>query len=272
MTLLKTSTVFFLIILIFVPQAKAITSGGVIPPTFTYKSGNWYDSFGLTRDNADGSEGYLPKLESETIGVNKELAYSIGLRFKDSYTDRNAMAEAILKYVQTWTQYGYDSDNVVMGGEAQEEWAWNADEMAHNINETTGAVAIGDCEDLAFLCATIYDAAGFETAMISAPGHCALLIWLPDYPNANVYWTLSDDSRGAGWIWVESTGSQNPLGWTPSDFFDGDWTAYTLSNGVYSAQTPVVSDTSSTGGSDNLDLLITIGFLILIILSRMFRI
>jgi len=270
MSLLKYSAVFFLLALIIVPQVRAIPSGGVMPPVFKYSSGSWYDEFGLTRDNADGVDGYLPRLQSETIGVNKELAYSIGQRFNATYSDRNAMAAAILKYVQTWTEYGYDSDNVVMGGVAQDEWAWNADEMEHNINESTGAVAIGDCEDLAFLCATIYKGAGIETAIISAPGHCALLIWLPDFQNANQYWELPEDSRGAGWIWVEATGSSNPLGWTPDDFFDGNWTAYTLVNGVYHGQQPVMSGSSSSG-SDDLDLLFTIGFFILIIVSRMFR-
>jgi hypothetical protein len=269
MSLLKNSFIFLLVALSFVPQARAIPSGGVLPPKFTHKSGFWYDEWGLTRDYAEGSDGYIPGLQSETIGVNKELAYSIGERFGSSYSDRNAMAAAILKYVQTWTEYGYDSDNVVMGRVAQDEWAWNADEMAHNIDERSGAVAVGDCEDLAFLCATIYDGAGIETAIVDAPEHVALLIWLPDFQNANQYWSLPEDGRGAGWIWVEATGSKNPVGWTPSDFFDGDWTAYTLVDGVYHPQQPVQSESSS--GFDNLDLLIAIGFLLLIIISRVFR-
>jgi hypothetical protein len=273
MSLLKKSAIFLLVALILVPQAKAIPSGGVMPPVFKYRSGFWYDDFGLTRNDAfgtDGTDGYLPRMQSETIGVDKELAYSIGERFKDMYSDRNALAAAILKYVQTWTEYGYDSDNVIMGGVSQDEWAWNADEMAHNINEATGALAVGDCEDLAFLCATIYVGAGFETAIIDAPQHCALLIWLPDFQNANQYWELSEDNRGAGWIWVEATGSSNPLGWTPPDFFDGDWTAYTLVDGVYHPQQPVSSNSSSSG-FDDLDLIFAIVFIILIIVSRMFR-
>ena len=270
MSLLKTSFVFVLIILFFVPQVRGIPSGGVMPPTFTHRSGFWYDEWGLTRDYPEGRDGYIPGLESETIGVNKELAYSIGERFRDTYSDRNAMAAAILRYVQTWTQYGYDDENVVMGGVAQEEWAWNADEMAHNIDESSGAVAVGDCEDLAFLCATVYNGSGFETAIIDAPEHVALLIWLPDFQNANQYWELPEDGRGAGWIWVESTGSKNPLGWTPSDFFDGDWTAYTLVDGVYYSQQPIQSG-SSLFGSDDIDLLLLIGFIVLIILSKIFR-
>jgi hypothetical protein len=100
--------------------------------------------------------------------------------------------------------------------------------MAHAFNETTGVKAIGDCEDMAFLCATIYKGAGFDAAVVDAPDHVALLIWLPEYPNANNYWDIPDDNRGSGWIWVEATGASNPLGWTPPDFDNGDWTAYPL--------------------------------------------
>ena len=84
-------------------------------------------------------------------------------------------------------------------------------------------------EDMAFLCGTIYVGAGFDAAVIDAPYHAALLIWLPDFSNANDYWDIND-GRGAGWIWVEATGSSNPLGWTPPDFEDGAWTAYPIAN------------------------------------------
>jgi hypothetical protein len=203
--------------------ASAFQSSG-----FTKEGEDWYDSWGIDRNWYSGPHGYLPDLASETLNENKELAYSIGEWFNDTYESKTARAEAILKYVQTWTEYGYDSDNVIRDGVAQEEWAWNADEMAHSFNETTGVKAIGDCEDLAFLCGTIYMGAGFDAAVVDAPDHVALLIWLPEYSNADNYWDIPDDGRGAGWIWVESTGSTNPLGWTPSDFDDGDWTAYPL--------------------------------------------
>jgi hypothetical protein len=260
----------FIILAILVPKAEAIPSGGGIPPRFSHKSGEWYDSFGLTRTNAEGSHGYLPQMLSETIGANSELAFQIGERFQNTYSDRNAMAVAILKYVQTWTEYGYDSDNVVMGGEAQDEWAWNADEMAHNIDQTRGTVAVGDCEDMAFLCATIYEGAGFETAIIDAPGHCALLIWLPGFQNANQYWSLPGDSRDAGWIWVEATGSSNPLGWTPPDFSDGGWTAYTHVNNVYTPQQPTQTstDNTSSSGFDSWDLVIVIVIVLFTLLTR----
>ncbi len=260
-------TVFFLLIVVILPQVKATPSGGSFPPSFHFKSGQWYDDWGLTRDSADGRYGYIPQLSAETLGENRELAYRIGVRFRNTYSDRISMAAAILKYVQTWTVYGYDSDNVKMRGVAQDEWAWNADEMAHMFNETTGEVAVGDCEDMAFLCFTLYTGAGIEAAIVDAPGHVALLIWLPDYPNASMYWDLPEDDQGAGWIWVEATGSNNPLGWMPSDFSDGEWTAYTFNGGEYFPQQPVQTSSDSV----DMDLIILVIIVLFIVISKIFR-
>jgi hypothetical protein len=209
--------------------AYGLPSGGVYPPKFTLNHGDWYDSWGFDRNNADGSDGFLPNVAYESIGTYKELAYSIGEWFKANYPQRVERAEAILTYVQKWTEYGYDSDNVVKNGVAQDEWAWNADEMAHMFNQTTGALAIGDCEDMAFLCSTIYLVAGFEVVLVSPPEHVALMIWLPEYSNANYYWDIND-GRGEGWIWVEATGENNPLGWTPPDFNNGEFDVYSLNS------------------------------------------
>jgi len=193
----------------------------------------------------------MPNIAYETFGANKELAYSIGEWFKSSYTSKVQRAVAILQYVQRWTQYGYDADNVVApDGAVQSEWAWNADEMAHMFNIITNTLAIGDCEDMAFLCATIYIGAGFDAAMVLAPrdspNHAALLIWLPEYPNANYYWDMPNDGRGKGWIWVEATGEHNPLGWTPPDFKNGNWIAYPLGLMIfgvnYTPQNPHAED------------------------------
>ena len=214
-----------LCILFVVPNQIA---RGIPASEFTLQEGDWYDNFGIDRNYYAGPHGYLPNLATETLNENKELAYSIGERFQSDYAGKTERAVAILKYVQRWTEYGYDSDNVVRRGVPQEEWAWNADEMAHAFNETTGVTAIGDCEDMAFLCGTIYVGAGFDAAIVDAEDHAALLIWLPEFSNADVYWDLTNDDREAGWIWVEATGSSNPLGWTPPDFESGDWTAYSI--------------------------------------------
>lgn len=227
------------------------------------QDGDWFDNWNVNRNYYGGSNGYLPNLAFETLNEYKEKAYSIGQRFQDQYTSETERAVAILRYVQTWTEYGYDSDNVIRSGVTQEEWAWNADEMADAFDQTTGVKAIGDCEDLAFLCGTIYVGAGFDAAIVDAPEHVALLIWLPDFSNADIYWDLPNDNRDAGWIWVEATGSSNPLGWTPPDFEDGGWTAYSIGNLEFVAE-PQPSQSTST--LINLEDLVLFVIVVLIIL------
>jgi hypothetical protein len=217
--------------------ANGFPSGGTYPPEFTQRNGEWYDSWGYTRTNAEGSDGFLPNLAYESIGTNRELAYSIGEQFKTNYADRVDRAKAILAYVQKWTEYGYDEDNVRIAGQAQPEWAWNADEMTHMFDQTTGTVATGDCEDMSFLCSTLYLAAGFDVALVSPEGHVALMIWLPEYDNANYIWDMQD-GRGEGWIWVEATGEKNPLGWTPPDFSDGNFQVWPLNSMISVNYTP----------------------------------
>ena len=232
--------IFFIFVICSMEIVYAIPS-----PEFTYKNGYWYDSWNYNRNDFAGEFGYLPNVAYESLGSDRELAYEIGEWFADNYDDRVERAEAILDYVQRWTDYGYDEDYVFMDGVAQEEWAWNADEMAHMFNEATNVVAIGDCEDMAFLGATIYFAANFDVAIVDAPEHVSLLIWLPEYDNANFYWDIGD-GRDYGWIWVETTSEVNPLGWTPPDFSDGYWDTYNLGfsrfNVEYSPRNPNAED------------------------------
>jgi hypothetical protein len=266
----KTVISLFLLLTLIVPYCNATTSGGVYPPQFTYKSGEWYDSWGITRTNAYGGNGYLPFILSETIGENRDIAFMMGENFRNSYLDRQNMAAMILDYVQTWVQYGYDVDNVFLNKVPQDEWAWNADELAYAFNETTGVAAIGDCEDMAFLCATLYLGAGIDIAIVDAPGHVALLIWLPDYPNANKYWDLTNDDRGTGWIWVEATGPTNPLGWTPSEYTDGFWTAWSMDGDNYIEHDPVddLTEDSEEGEISIWDIIITIIIIVFFLLSN----
>jgi hypothetical protein len=234
-----------LFLAVFSTQVSAFPCGLYPPINYTQKQGEWYDFWGFNRNYYNDANGYMPNIAYETLGANKELAYSIGVQFKNSYSSKIQRAEAILDYVQRWTEYGYDEDNVFINGEPQPEWAWNADEMAHKFNVTTNIVAVGDCEDMGFLCGTLYLAAGFDVSLVLAPSHVALLIWLPEYDNANYYWDIND-GRGNGWIWVEATGENNPLGWTPPDFTDGNWETYTLnsviSNIKYDPQNPEEGD------------------------------
>jgi hypothetical protein len=247
---------YLILFLLLCTSAVALikTASGLPASSFSQQDGDWYDNWGIDRNSASAysgdPHGYLPNLASETLDENKELAYSIGERFQNNYPSKTERAVAILKYVQKWTEYGYDSDNVVRNDVAQDEWAWNADEMAHAFNENTGVKAIGDCEDMAFLCSTIYLAAGFDVVLVSPTEHVALMIWLPEYSNANYYWDIND-GRGEGWIWVEATGENNPLGWTPPDFSDGNFEVYslgsstgssTISNVYYAPQDPQAED------------------------------
>ena len=257
---------FVLLSVLLISQSQ--TANGLPASSFIRKEGDWYDNWGINRNYYAGPNGYLPNLATETLNENKELAYSIGEWFQTNYPIETDRAVAILKYVQTWTEYGYDSDNVVRGGVHQEEWAWNADEMAHTFNETTGVKAIGDCEDMAFLCGTIYVGAGFDAAIVDAPEHVALLIWLPEFSNANCYWNLTNDDRDAGWIWVEATGSSNPIGWTPPDFIDGGWTAYAIGNLNFVAEPELPQLTIDT---EILILVVAVIFSIILTLAKTHR-
>jgi hypothetical protein len=247
------------------------TGSGFPATSFTIQHSDWHDNWGINRNYYGGSSGYLPNLAFETLNENKELAYSIGQQFQDQYPSKVDCAVAILKYVQTWTEYGYDSDNVVRDGIAQDEWAWNADEMAHAFDTNTGVKAIGDCEDMAFLCGTIYEGAGFDAAIVDASDHVALLIWLPEFSNADNYWDLPDDNRDAGWIWVEATGSENPLGWTPPDYENGGWTAYSIGTLEFAPEPQPSSSASISINLDSLVTIIIIVFSIILVLSRIRR-
>jgi hypothetical protein len=239
---------------------------------------DWFDNWGIDRNDAGTNgqlPGYLPNIECETLGNNSELAYSIGQWFLNNYPSRTDRAVAILKYVQTWTYYAYDKDFKSMNGVPQEEWCQNADEFAHAFNQTTGVKAPGDCDCMATLCGTIYVAAGFDTALVDATTHEAVLIWLPEFQNANNYWDIND-GRGAGWIWVEATGSTNPLGWTPDDFANGGWTAYPITNSSQFVTNPqgFQPNSSSTSTSSDLDILgiiVPIIFAVIIALIRFRR-
>lgn len=229
---------------------------------FTYKNGLWYDSWGYTRNNAIGPSGFMPNLAYEVLGKWQGIAFDWGVQFAEKYPNKIQRAEAILRFVQQRTEYGYDDDNVIIGGKYQEEWAWNGDEMASRIDFVSNTQAIGDCEDLAFIYSAIYEDAGFDTAMVLTTNHAALLIWLPDYPNV-LKWDLEGDRRDYGWIWVESTGENNPLGWTPDAFRDGDWESYVVElfyihNIQFSPKDPSIEDdvtvtTSILHKTSNLD-------------------
>lgn len=219
-----------------------ITLSAMSQTTDFIQRGNlWYDSWGYSRNYAMGDDGFIPNLAYEALGEWRDLAFQWGTQFINQHHDRNNRAEAILQWVQQWTEYGYDEDNVVIGGTAQPEWAWNADEMAQQIDLDTNTKAIGDCEDLTFLCSALYEGAEFDTAIVLTSDHAALLIWLPEYPQV-LKWDIPNDGRSYGWIWVEATGENNPLGWTPDEFRDGYWDAFAVER-MYIADVRIIPET-----------------------------
>jgi len=104
-------------------RVSADPSGWKYPEPFRLIRGYWYDDWDYNRNYYDDADGYMPNLAYETLGPNRELASSIGERFRSSISSNLQRAQAILKYIQRWTEYGYDSDNVFMNGEPQDEWA-----------------------------------------------------------------------------------------------------------------------------------------------------
>jgi len=205
---------------------------------FTKKGHYWYDSWDINRNSAEGDDGYLPAIVYESLGQNIELAYEFGKWYLTEYSDRVTRAEKIMRFIQSTVEYRYDEENpfilAVTDSEEQEEWAWNPDEMAHMIALAydNQEVAYGDCEDFAFVLTVMYLAAGYDVTIVNAIDHVALLVWLPEYPNANIYWDV-DDGRGAGWIWVEATGDRNPLGWTPDDYKYVEFEVRRLETGLF---------------------------------------
>jgi hypothetical protein len=91
-----------LFLLLCAPAVALIkTASGFPASSFSQQNGDWYDNWGIDRNCYAGPHGYLPNLASETLGDNKELAYSIGEWFQNNYPSETDRAVAILKYVQT---------------------------------------------------------------------------------------------------------------------------------------------------------------------------
>ncbi|MCP4687561.1 MAG: transglutaminase domain-containing protein [Desulfobacterales bacterium] len=188
-----------------------------------------FDDWKICRSRCQGKDGFLqwlslrkefrPALAFESLGSNKGKAWRLGAEFAEKYPDRTRCAKRIFTHVRNNISYMTDLDNYGM-----REFAANADESALAI-ETRGHHK-GDCEDMAFLLGVMYRGAGFRSAIVSAPGHIAVMVHMPGYSKATMDWSLNGES---GWIWAEPTGRNNPLGWTPWDLIRGEIMAYELS-------------------------------------------
>ncbi len=196
---------------------------------FTKIDGEKYDDWKICRNRAEGRDGYLqlqplwrefrPAVAFESLGANKDIAYRLGAELAEKYPHRNECARRIFAYVRDNVRYMTDQDNYGMT-----EFVANADESALAI-ETHGYQK-GDCEDMAFLLAAMFQGAGFRSAILVVPDHVTVMVHLPGYWLASMDWSFNDEP---GWIWAEPTGRNNYLGWTPEHHIRSEKLFYELS-------------------------------------------
>lgn len=193
---------------------------------FHTRGGEVFDDWEICRTTAfdeDGfyqisQTGFRPVIAFESVGKQADVAYSVGEQIADEYQDPIQRAEAVFSFVRDRVRYTSDKD-----WSGSEEFALNADELATSILEN--GLGYGDCEDVTVLLAVMYKAAGFRSAIILLPEHTALLLYLPDYDEATVFFELEGEP---GWIWAEATGRNNPLGWAPDQYLDTEIPAYEI--------------------------------------------
>lgn len=184
---------------------------------FYERNSEIYDKWGICRTRASGDDGFFqasrssfrPTIAFESLGPEAERAYELGGKFAEKYKDDNRLAEAIFLFVRDGVRYTSDLDQF-----GYREYAQNADELIRTLGD--GSFAEGDCEDYAILLAVMWKGAGLRSAIVLASNHAAALVYLPGYRNANMVWELNGEE---GWIWAEATGSNNPLGWAPDEYF-----------------------------------------------------
>lgn len=222
MRYLKIVGISFFLVLIFAGVCAAKPSENI------YRKGDHlYDEWGVCRTNAVGENGFFqvreeggfrPIIAFESLGKNKDIACSLAENLASKYQDRQTLAEQIFDKAKTLIDYTSDKNQY-----GYNEYAQNADELAGKLVEK--GQALGDCEDYAILLSVMYEATGFRSAIVLAPGHAACLVYLPGYEKANVSWTFENEK---GWVWAEATGQNNYLGWTPEEYIGEQLMAYEM--------------------------------------------
>jgi len=190
-----------------------------------------FDDWHICRTNPVGDNGFFqvketktevsfrPVIALESLGEYVDVAYEMGEQFAKKYPDQIQRAEKIFEYVRDSIQYTTDLSQFDMP-----EYAQNADELASVLHEKGTAYA--DCEDYALLLAVMYQGAGYRSGIILCPGHAAAILYLPEYEKANMVFSLND---ARGWIWLEATGNNNPMGWFPKGQVEEPILGYELS-------------------------------------------
>lgn len=193
---------------------------------FHTRGGDIFDDWEICRTAAfdeDGfyqvsETGFRPVIAFESLGKQADVAYSMGEQIANQYQSPIERAESIFSFVRDRVRYTSDVD-----WSGSEEFARNADELATSILEE--GLGYGDCEDVTVLLAVMCKAAGFRSAIVLLSEHTALLLYLPDYDEATVFFELDGEP---GWIWAEATGRNNPLGWAPEQYLDMEIPAYEI--------------------------------------------
>jgi len=203
---------------------------------FHEKSGDIFDDWEIRRTTAFGQNGFYqttetgfrPVIAFESLGEQADLAYSLGEQIAVEYSDPLQRAEAVFHFVRDRVEYTSDIEQT-----GNEEFAWNADELATAIVED--GIGHGDCEDMAALLAVMYQAAGFRSAITLLPEHTAVLVYLPEYNQATAFFELEGEP---GWVWAEATGRNNPLGWVPEQYRGTKIAAYEISAEIPAYEIP----------------------------------
>jgi len=225
--------------LIVVLLAAVATAGyaSAFPSEGFYEIGSdIFDDWEICRTTAFGEDGFYqitetgfrPVIAFQSLGEQANVAYSLGEQIANEYPDPLRRAEAVFHFVRDRVEYTSDIDR---NGSA--DFAQNADELAITIVED--GIGEGDCEDMAVLLAVMYRAAGFRSAIVLVSGHTAVLVYLPEYNKATAFFELEGEP---GWVWAEATGRNNPLGWVPKQYRNGEIATYEISAEVPAYEIP----------------------------------
>jgi len=262
------------VVLLLVAILMAImpaTALGVSSANYYEEGGEVYDDWNICRTNSVGGDGFFqvsganfcPIIIGESLGGNADRAYQLGQQIKGG--NSNQRAERIFAFARDKVRYTPDKDQF-----GYEEFAQNADELATSIDNE--GIAYGDCEDYAILLAAMYKGAGFRSAIVLAPGHAATLVYLPEYNKANRILSIDGES---GWVWLEATGGNNPLGWMPERYIGAELMAYEVADeSITKMEPPDKSPTVITpqgGGSTGIGISPFFGVLGMLLLLSMFR-
>lgn len=225
-----------LIVVLLAAVATAGYASAFPSEGFYQRGGDIFDDWEICRTAAFGEDGFYqitetgfrPVIAFESLGEEADLAYSLGEQIAAKYPEPLQRAEAVFDFVRDRVEYTPDIDQT-----GNEEFAQNADELAIAIVDD--GVGEGDCEDIAVLLAVMYRAAGFRSAIVLPSGHTAVLVYLPEYNEATVFFELEGEP---GWVWAEATGKNNPLGWAPEQYLDTEIAAYEIAAEIPAYEIP----------------------------------